>query len=60
MLVVRVVDMSSLVPSSAELDRWTEVAKECEYLPENDLKVGGAFIRVSCFDDVGCCIAETV
>ena len=32
--------MSNSVPSSAELDRWVEVAKKCEYLPENDLKVG--------------------
>ena len=31
--------MSSTVPSSGELDRWVEVAKKCEYLPENDLKV---------------------
>ena len=30
---------SSLVPSSAEIDRWVEVAKKCEYLTENDLKV---------------------
>ena len=32
--------MSSTVPSTAELDRWVEVAGKCEYLPENDLKVG--------------------
>lgn len=31
--------MSSTVPSSSELDRWIQVAKKCEYLPENDLKV---------------------
>ena len=54
-LPVRVVDMSSLVPSSAELDRWIEVAKECEYLPENDLKVGELLLGSSCFG-----IAETV
>lgn len=23
----------------AELDKWIEIAKECKYLPENDLKV---------------------
>ena len=31
--------MSSTVPSSGELDRWVEVARKCEYLQENDLKV---------------------
>ena len=24
----------------SEIDRWIEIAKECNYLPENDLKVG--------------------
>ena len=33
--------MSSTIPSSAELDRWVETARKCEYLPENDLKVSG-------------------
>lgn len=41
--------MSSTVPTAGELDRWVEVAKKCEYLPENDLKVRrelrGALIR---------------
>ena len=23
----------------SEIDRWIEIAKECNYLPENDLKV---------------------
>ena len=23
----------------ADLDRWIEIAKDCKYLPENDLKV---------------------
>lgn len=23
----------------ADVDRWIDIAKECEYLPENDLKV---------------------
>ena len=23
----------------SEIDRWIEIAKECSYLPENDLKV---------------------
>ena len=23
----------------AEIEKWIEVAKECKYLPENDLKV---------------------
>ena len=32
-------EMSSTVPSSGELDRWVEVARKCEYLQENDLKV---------------------
>lgn len=27
----------------ADLDRWIEIAKECKYLPENDLKV--SYIR---------------
>ena len=41
--------MSSTVPSSAELDRWVEVAKKCEYLPENHLKVrlaGGLLLEL--------------
>ena len=23
----------------AEIDKWVEIAKQCKYLPENDLKV---------------------
>jgi hypothetical protein len=23
----------------ADIDKWIEISKECEYLPENDLKV---------------------
>lgn len=28
-----------LVKMSADLDRWIEIAKNCKYLPENELKV---------------------
>lgn len=24
----------------SEVDKWIEIAKQCKYLPENDLKVG--------------------
>lgn len=26
-----------------DVDRWIEIAKDCKYLPENDLKVFGFF-----------------
>lgn len=25
---------------TVSLDQWVEIAKDCKYLPENDLKVG--------------------
>ena len=29
----------------AEIDKWIEIAKECNYLPENDLKVCVALLK---------------
>ena len=31
----------------ADVDKWIEVAKECKYLPENDLKVGNNTTHIS-------------
>jgi hypothetical protein len=30
---------SQLVSKMADIDKWIDIAKECKYLPENDLKV---------------------
>ena len=50
-IIDRVDDLSKLLPQfpgfcffclfskMAELDRWVDIAKDCKYLPENDLKV---------------------
>ena len=27
-------------PKMADIDKWVDIAKLCNYLPENDLKVG--------------------
>jgi hypothetical protein len=32
----------------ADIDKWIDIAKECKYLPENDLKV------------ISCCIGVIV
>ena len=28
-----------MATSTGDIDQWVEIAKECKYLPENDLKV---------------------
>ena len=35
------------VHKMADLDRWIEIAKECKYLPEHDLKV--FYSNLKCF-----------
>ena len=32
-------DIVGFVKEMSEIDRWIEIAKDCNYLPENDLKV---------------------
>ena len=32
-----------------DVDKWIEVAKDCKYLPENDLKVGIKSENYECF-----------
>ena len=32
--------------SSSEVEEWIEIAKECKYLPENDLKVKAIPTRI--------------
>lgn len=29
----------------SDVDKWIEIAKQCKYLPENDLKVSNIYIR---------------
>ena len=29
----------SIASKMADVDKWIEIAKQCKYLPENDLKV---------------------
>ena len=31
--------MASVGTKSSEIDEWIELAKKCQYLPENDFKV---------------------
>ena len=31
----------------SEIDRWIEIAKDCNYLPENDLKVSYAVFHIA-------------
>ena len=38
---------------SMSVDQWVEIAKECQYLPENDLKVSvNIILRDGSDDDV--------
>jgi serine/threonine-protein phosphatase 6 catalytic subunit len=36
---VGAVDYIAVSIKMADIDKWIDVAKECKYLPENDLKV---------------------
>jgi len=42
-----------MLAKMAEIDRWIEITKECNYLPENDLKVKymtvlNAYLTIEC------------
>jgi hypothetical protein len=37
--VWRCVSLPSQYQKMADIDKWIDIARECKYLPENDLKV---------------------
>lgn len=41
----------AIVMAPLDLDKYAEIAKQCKYLPENDLKVSAAFCFIwKCLD----------